>query len=365
MGDKKKILILAGGTGGHVMPALAVAKKLQQEGHSVHWLGTTQGIEARLVPLSNIPLSYIHISGIRRVSWLAKLYALGLIFNALLQSLSIMRKLKPDAVLSMGGYVSGPGGIAAWLLGIPLILHEQNAIPGWTNRFLARFAKKIMVAFPEAIKKMASQKVIEVGNPVRAEIVAIPSPATRFDSSTVPAVKILIIGGSQGASILNSLLPEALSLLEPEGLQVWHQTGKAGFELTKEAYAKHQITAKVTAFIEEMAEAYAWADIIICRAGALTIAEVSCVGLASILVPFPYAVDDHQTYNAKFLSEKNAAFLLPQTHLTAQSLQKHIVQLRDNPEQRLKMAMASRDLGKPLATEIVAKQCIEVSCGTT
>lgn len=363
MDDKKKILILAGGTGGHVMPALAVAKKLKAEGHQVHWLGTIDGFEAKIVPKANIPLSIINVNKIRRMTWLQKIVGISSIARALVQSLHFMRQYKPDVVLSMGGYVAGPAGIASWLLGIPLVVHEQNAIPGWTNRILAKFAKQIMVAFPKAGQVLKAKNIIEVGNPVREEIVAIPSPNSRLKSFD-DELKILILGGSQGAQSLNAAIPETLSLMKDKKLTIWHQTGALGFASTQESYAKWGLTARVDEFIDNMAEAYAFADIIICRAGALTIAEIACIGVASILIPFPYAVDDHQTFNAKFLSDAKAAFLLPQTQLNPQTLKKLIEQLANHPEQRINMAVASRHLGKPLAAEMVAKQCIEVSGGT-
>lgn len=368
----KKVMILAGGTGGHVMPALAVAQYLQEKNVSIHWLGTRAGFEARLVPQAGIKISYVDIQGLRRTKWYAWALAPWRIAKAILQSLQIMIKERPDVVLSMGGYVAGPGSIAAWLLRRPLVLHEQNAISGWTNRLLSKFAKRIMVAFPDVFSE-TKQKVAFTGNPIRKEILALPPPEERFSffanevnaSETKTQCHLLILGGSQGAQILNQTVPEALALLLPhQRPKVWHQTGKNQLEQTKADYAHHHIEAEVTDFIQDMAKAYAWADIVICRSGALTVAELSVVGIASILVPFPYAVDDHQTFNAKYLSDQEGAFLLPQSSLSAQSLQSILLEYINHPEKRFAVAKACRQLAKPLATTNVAELCLEVSCGS-
>jgi len=366
--SSKKVMILAGGTGGHVMPALAVAQYLQEKNVAIHWLGTQAGFEARLVPQAGITISYIDIQGLRRTKWYAWALAPWRITKALLQSLRVMLRERPDVVLSMGGYVAGPGSVAAWLLRCPLVLHEQNAISGWTNRVLSKFAKRIMVAFPNVFSEVI-QKVTFTGNPIRKEILALPSPDERFIEEEKIQEEVtchlLILGGSQGAQILNQTVPQALALL-PLKLRpkVWHQTGKSQLEQTKVNYAEHGIEAEVTDFIQDMAKAYAWADIVICRSGALTVAELSAVGVASILVPFPYAVDDHQTFNAKYLSDREGAFLLPQSALSAESLQKILLEYINNPAKRLAVAKACRQLAKPLATTDVAELCLEVSCGS-
>ncbi|MCS5710807.1 undecaprenyldiphospho-muramoylpentapeptide beta-N-acetylglucosaminyltransferase [Candidatus Berkiella aquae] len=356
-----KVMILAGGTGGHVMPALAVARHLRQQGHQVHWLGTRAGIEARLVPQEDLPISFIDIQGIRGKKIITLLQAPFRICKAIVQSYRVLASVKPDAVLCMGGYVSGPGAIAAWLRRCPIVLHEQNAIAGWTNRVLANFAKRIMVAFPNAFKKHLD-KIIETGNPVRQDILNILPPKERLKLRQTP-VRVLVLGGSQGATKLNEVLPQAFALLPQDQCpQIWHQTGKNNLATTQKAYTDCQVIAQVSDFIQDMQEAYAWADIVICRAGALTIAEISAVGLPSILIPFPFAVDDHQTHNAKYLSDHGAAFLLAQSELTPNKLHELLLDLIINPDKRLGMAMASHALAKPLATTIVAEQCLEVSC---
>jgi UDP-N-acetylglucosamine--N-acetylmuramyl-(pentapeptide) pyrophosphoryl-undecaprenol N-acetylglucosamine transferase len=257
----------------------------------------------------------------------------------------------------MGGYAAGPGALAAWLLGRPLILHEQNAIAGWTNRVLSRFAKKIMVAFPEVFAELA-RKVVFTGNPVRQEILNLIR-----EGKSEGKLNLLILGGSQGASILNQTVPQALALLpEEKRPHVWHQTGKNHLEATKANYLNSKIEAKVSDFIQDMAKAYAWADVVICRSGALTVAEIAAVGVASILIPFPYAVDDHQTFNAKYLSSQGGAFLLAQSSLSASSLSALLLDLIDNPVKRRVMAMACLQLAKPNATHDVAEHCLEVSC---
>lgn len=361
----KKVLIMAGGTGGHVMPALAVAEYLKEQGAAIHWLGTQSGIEARLVPLAQIPISYIEIQAIRRTTWHNKLLAPWRILKALLQSIRILQQQKPDVVLSMGGYVSGPGALAAWLLKYPLILHEQNAVAGWTNEILAKFARKVLVAFPQVFANHAN-KVVWAGNPVRKTLLSLPQPEARYQAKQTLSspLNILILGGSQGARSLNELIPQALALIpKNKRPHIWHQTGKNHLTATSALYAQQQISANLSEFIEDMAQAYEWADLIICRAGALTVAEIAAVGVASILVPFPYAVDDHQTLNAKYLSDQQAAILMPQSQLNAQKLSQIILDFIDQPARCLAMAQACHSLAKPLATRMVAEQCLEVSSG--
>lgn len=347
-------MIMAGGTGGHVMPALAVARYLQEKGVQIHWLGTRAGIEARLVPQAGIPLSFIDIQGLRRNKSISWVFVPWKIAKAILQSYRILAKERPQSVLCMGGYAAGPGAIAAWLLRLPIVLHEQNAIPGVTNKILARFAQRIMVAFPQVFNEFPA-KVKVTGNPVRKEILAV-------QKTYLEGCRILVLGGSLGATKLNEIVPEALSLLpEQKRPQIWHQTGKQHLQGTQAHYAKYKISAQTVEFIDDMAKAYAWADVVICRSGALTIAELAAVGLPSILIPFPYAVDDHQTANAKYLSEKGGAYLLPQATLTAKMLMTVLQELIDNPQKRRYMAMACKDLAKPLATSSVAEFCLEAS----
>jgi len=360
--NKIKVTIIAGGTGGHVMPALAVARHLKQLGHQVHWLGTRAGIEARLVPQENIPLSFIDIQGLRGKKAYILLFAPFKILKAIVQSYRVLAKERPNAVLCMGGYVSGPGAIAAWVLRCPIVLHEQNAVAGWTNRVLANFASSIMVAFPNAFRGRKTTNIVETGNPVRQDILNVLPPVERLGSRQ-SQVRVLILGGSQGATKLNEVIPKAFALLPVEQRPlVWHQTGKNNLEITKRAYEDCEVKAQVSDFIQDMKEAYSWADMVICRSGALTTAEICAVGLPSILIPFPFAVDDHQTFNAQHLSERGAALLIKQSALTPQDLSELLLDLIKHPEKRLAMAIASHALAKPLATTIVAEQCLEVSC---
>lgn len=352
-----RILIMAGGTGGHVFPALAVADKLRAEGVDIAWLGTRHGLESRVVPAANIPLYTIPISGLRGKGALGWLLAPFRITYAVLVAMGIVHKLKPGAVLGMGGFVTGPGGIAGWLLRRPLLVHEQNAIAGLTNRLLARFADTVMEAFPAAFSDRYSP--VQTGNPVRKDIAALASPEQRL-ADRHGAIHILVIGGSLGARALNEVVPAALAELDAQARpQVWQQTGKAMHEQTCADYAARAIPARVDAFIDDMAEAYAWADVVICRAGALTIAELAVAGVASILVPYPHAVDDHQTANARFLEQAGAAVLLPQGKLTTAVLAEQLQELMHNRERLLNMAMAARQQARASATDDVAKLCLQ------
>lgn len=335
-----KIVITAGGTGGHVFPGLALAKALQEKNYSVLWLGTNHGIEARLVPENHIPLQIIHIRGLRGKSILQKLLTPFRLIKATFEAFRFLRHEKPDVVVGMGGYVAGPGGIAAKLAGIPLIIHEQNSIAGMTNRYLAKIANKVLCGFPEVFP--AKTHALVVGNPVRKEISRIPQQV-RHD--TVP--HLLIIGGSLGAQILNEIVPQALSLL-PSNVrpEVWHQTGQKDYDATVRCYKTLGITAKIVPFIDDMADAYQWADLLLSRAGALTIAELTTVGLAAILIPYPHAVDDHQTVNAQYVVKAGGAVLIPQKTLTPSLLSTKLKQLFTEPELLQKMSAASRQLRK-------------------
>jgi UDP-N-acetylglucosamine--N-acetylmuramyl-(pentapeptide) pyrophosphoryl-undecaprenol N-acetylglucosamine transferase len=362
--DIKKVLIVAGGTGGHVIPALSVAEHFNARGVDVHWIGTSQGIEARLVSEMNIPLSYIEIEGLRGHSWQRWLKAPWQITKAIFQAAQVIRQEKPNVVLCMGGYVTGPSALAAWLLRVPFVLHEQNAIEGWTNRLLSPFAKRIMVAFPKTFQDKKA-KVIYTGNPVREAILQVPPPDERWQNYDERRLRVLVLGGSLGATILNETVPKAMMLFSfADRPEIWHQTGNRHLAKTQALYEQNGIEGKVTDFITDMSNAYAWADVIICRSGALTIAEIAAVGVSSILIPFPYATDDHQTHNARFLSDGAAAILLPQTQLNEKILYEILKALKEDPKKRLTMARASREFANPQATIKVAEQCCEVGCGT-
>ncbi len=311
------VLIMAGGTGGHVFPALAVAEELRQRSCSIVWLGTARGIEARLVPAAGIPVEWITVTGLRGrglIGWLLAPFAL---LRALAQSLAVVRRRRPGVVLGLGGFASGPGGIAAWLLRRPLVIHEQNAIAGLTNRILSHFATTVAEAFPDSFK---STEVVTTGNPVRSAIASLPAPAERF-ANRGARLRLLVFGGSQGAAILNRVLPEALAALPPaERPEVLHQTGRDRHTAVAADYAARGVEAEVREFIDDMPATYAWADLAICRSGALTVAELAAAGLGAILVPFAAAVDDHQTANARFLESRGAAVVLREQTLTPSAL---------------------------------------------
>ena len=356
----KNILIMAGGTGGHVYPALAVADNLKEKGFELFWLGTEKGLESRVVPDNGYPLLTIDVVGVRGKGVLRLLLTPIMLLIALFQALMIMIKVRPVAVLGMGGFASGPGGIAAWLKRIPLLIHEQNAIAGLTNRLLAPFAVSVIAAFPGAFK--ASKKLTITGNPVRREITNIPEPNIRFAKRESHHLNILIIGGSLGAKKLNEVIPRALHELNDEyQIEIKHQSGEHHFAATEAEYKKLDLNAAVVPFIDDMAAAYAWADLIICRAGALTVAEVAASGVASVLIPFPYAVDDHQTANARYLSTKEAAILIQETQLNVNKLKACLLNLIQSPEKLLTMANKARSLAKPDATDAVAGLCMEAA----
>jgi UDP-N-acetylglucosamine--N-acetylmuramyl-(pentapeptide) pyrophosphoryl-undecaprenol N-acetylglucosamine transferase len=360
MKDKqlKRVLIMAGGTGGHVFPGLALAQALRAEGVEVHWLGTSQGLEARLVPEANLPLHIVTIGGLRGKNLKTLLTAPLKLTRAVLQARRIIRQVNPQVVVGMGGFASGPGGIASWLLGYPLIIHEQNAKAGMTNKMLARIAKKILQGFPNAFQ--GNDRVLTIGNPVRENIENIIPPASRFASSRKP-LRLLILGGSLGAQALNELVPKALSRLDAaERPEVWHQAGDKHIEKTKAQYADLNVQANLSAFVTDMAEAYAWADVVICRAGALTVAELCAAGVCAIFVPFPFAVDDHQTANARFMVSHQAAFCIQQKDLTDERLAAIVKQLSDSPEQRLSMANAAYQLRKTQVAEKIVDICKEI-----
>ena len=354
----KNILIMAGGTGGHVYPALAVADNLKEKGFKLFWLGTSKGMESKVVPDHGYPLLKINVAGVRGNGFLRLLFTPFMLMIALFQALMIMVKVRPVAVLGMGGFASGPGGVAAWLMRIPLLIHEQNAIAGLTNRLLAPFAVSVMAAFPGAFKE--SKKLSITGNPVRKDIVNVPMPEKRYADRDSTVLKILVLGGSLGAKRINEVVPETLhALVDDCHLEVKHQCGERHLADTTAAYNKYNIDVEILPFINNMAEVYAWADIVICRAGALTVAELAASGVGSILIPFPYAVDDHQTENAKYLSVEGAAILIQEAQLNIEKLKELLLKLCHAPEQLMQMAVKTRSLSKPQATNDVARLCME------
>jgi UDP-N-acetylglucosamine--N-acetylmuramyl-(pentapeptide) pyrophosphoryl-undecaprenol N-acetylglucosamine transferase len=354
----KRILIMAGGTGGHVYPALAVAESLRANDVQILWLGTESGLEARVVPEKGYNLSTIRVAGLRGKNLLRILLAPLTIAVALFQSMKIIRQFKPDAVLGMGGYVSGPGGIAAWILRVPLYIHEQNAIAGLTNRLLAPLATYVMQGFPDTFK--STKHLQTTGNPVREEILSLASSAKLNSEESKDDICLLVLGGSLGARALNQTVPAAMKVLDSDSrIQIWHQTGPKHLQQTKENYERYGLKgARVDAYIEDMADAYEWADLVLCRAGALTLAELCVVGLASVLIPFPYAVDDHQTANAKHLSDAGAAVLLPESELDAGKLASLLGGLCHARTRLRTMAESTRKLAYLNATTEVAEICL-------
>lgn len=353
------ILVLAGGTGGHVYPALAVAEVLQQESHDIVWLGTRAGLESRIVPAAGIRMEWISVSGLRGKGVIAGIFAPFRLLLALTQSLRLMIRHRPAAVLGMGGFASGPGGLAAWMLRRPLVIHEQNAIAGLTNRLLARLARVVLQAFPGSFS--ASVNAETVGNPVRAAITALEDPELRYAEREGP-LHLLILGGSLGALALNRIVPAALALL-PDDLQpvVRHQAGERTIEEARSAYRAHDIEVQLQPFIEDMAEAYAWADLVVCRAGALTVAELSAAGLPAIFVPYPFAVDDHQTANARPMTDAGAAALLPENELSDESLACLLKNWLKSRDELLARARKSRALAHPDALRRIATCCMEAA----
>jgi len=347
-----KALVMAGGTGGHVFPALAVAQHIVAGGGQVHWLGSQGGMEVELVTKHGFAISTLPVAGVRGGGVARKLSAPLKIARSVLGALAVIRREQPTVVIGFGGFASGPGGVAARLAGVPLVVHEQNAIAGLTNRVLATVSDKVMVAFPGALKGAEW-----TGNPVRAEIAALAAPEVRWRDRTGP-IRLLVVGGSLGAQVLNESVPQALAVLGA-GVRVVHQSGEKHLEALQASYRRAGVEGELVAFIKDMAARYAEADLVICRAGAVTVAELSAAGVASILVPFPHAVDDHQTANARFLADQGAAVLLPQKELTAQGLASLIRGM--DRARLLDMAMKARALGKPEAARVVAERCIELA----
>jgi UDP-N-acetylglucosamine--N-acetylmuramyl-(pentapeptide) pyrophosphoryl-undecaprenol N-acetylglucosamine transferase len=350
------VLIMAGGTGGHIFPGIAVAQALQARDVSVVWLGSAGGLETRLVAQAGIPLETVAITGIRGKGVLALLGAPLKILRALIAAWKLIGVLRPRSVLSMGGYVAGPGGIAAWLRGVPLVVHEQNSIPGATNRILARFAKKQLCGFRNVF-----QQGQWIGNPVRADIAALPDPGLRFKDRNGVA-RLLVLGGSQGAQALNTRVPQALAQMSAaQRPQVRHQCGAKLAEAARAAYTQAGVAASVEPFIDDMAAAYGWADLVLCRAGALTLAELAAAGVGAILVPFPFAVDDHQTHNAQSTVAANAAVLLAESNASAERINSVLTELLADKARLLDMARAARSLAKPEAAQDIAEICLQVA----
>lgn len=354
--NARPVMILAGGTGGHIFPGIAVAHALRERDVPVVWMGSAGGMETRLVPAQQIAIDTLKIGGLRGKGTLALLTAPFRLARALADAIAIVRRQRPRSVLSMGGFAAGPGGIAAWLLRRPLIVHEANRAPGFTNRVLAKFARRVLCGFPGSGLGAAAQTV---GNPVRAEVAALPVPAQRFAGRS-ETLRLLVLGGSQGARALNTTVPAALATLTDRVVQVRHQCGQTLLAEAQAAYAQAGVSASIEPFIQDMADAYGWADLVICRAGAMTLAELCAAGVGALLVPFPAAVDDHQTRNAEYLAERGAARLLPQH----QDLQNRLcASLREllTPDRAALRAMAenARAAALPEATTTVAGICIE------
>ncbi|WP_040523137.1 undecaprenyldiphospho-muramoylpentapeptide beta-N-acetylglucosaminyltransferase [Aliiglaciecola lipolytica] len=349
----KTILIMAGGTGGHVFPGIAVAKELELRNWRIHWLGTAQRMEADIVPKAGFQISFIDVAGVRGNGVIRLLKAPIQIVRAVMQAMQVIKETKPDVVLGMGGFASGPGGIAAWLRGVPLVVHEQNALPGFTNKVLAKIASRVLTGFNQAFGKQPEGKYSWVGNPVRNDFVNLPAKQVSDEKC-----KVLIVGGSLGASALNTHVPPALANVD--NIEVRHQSGKGHAQAVTDVYQQQWPDAsnwQVMEFIDDMAQAYAWADVVICRAGALTVAEVAMVGVAAIFVPLPHAVDDHQTFNAKALVDHHAAILLPQPQLEEGGLKVIIQQLVDDAQSRITMGQKANSLAKPNATKTVSDIC--------
>ncbi len=352
------VMVMAGGTGGHIFPALAVADWLKQQGCRITWLGSAGSMEARVVPEYGYPLEQIDIRGVRGAGIKRLLLAPFEILHALWQALSVIRRTEPSLVLGMGGFVTGPGGVVAKLLRIPLVIQEQNAIPGMTNRILSKLANRVFEAFPGSFE--SSEDIQTSGNPVRREIVELAQPAERFAQHTGP-VRLLVLGGSLGARAINQTLPQALALLaQGDRPIVRHQSGEKLLDETREAYRLSGVEAEIKPFEKDMAAAYGWADLVLCRAGAITVSELAAVGLGSVLVPYPHAVDDHQTHNARFLVDAGAARLLQQDEMDADRLADTLRPLLQDRKKLLAMAQAARDVAIADAAGIIGQACLEM-----
>lgn len=342
-----RILIMAGGTGGHVFPALAVANYLAEQGWQMSWLGTKGGLESRVVPAHKIDIDWLSVAGVRGKGLFSKIKAVLLLIKACGQAWRILRRRKPDVVLGMGGFVSGPGGLVAKLMGIPLVIHEQNRVPGTTNRLLAKWANRVLEAFPGSFDKKIN--ALWSGNPLRKELIGIPE---KKEHQPGDAVRLLVIGGSQGAQVLNQVVPDAVAVVS--GLKVRHQTGEIMRTQVEQRYQELGVDAEVSAFIEDMAEAYRWADIAVCRAGAMTVSELAAAGIPAVLIPLPHAIDDHQNANARYLADVGGAMILPQKDLSPETLAERIKVVIEHVAE---MSKKTRACAKLDATEAVALCC--------
>lgn len=358
----QQVLIMAGGTGGHVYPAMAVAETLRARGYGIAWLGTSKGLEARVVPAKGFTIHFISAVGVRGKGFIDLLKAPFLMLQGLVESMRVIRRVDPVVVLGMGGFVTVPGGLASWLMRKPLVIHEQNAVAGTANRLLSRFAVRALQGFPGALDDAE-----ETGNPVRAEITTMTQKSISTDE--LPALRLLVLGGSLGAKPINDVLPAMLSKLRATTrLQVRHQTGITTHDATRTLYrdaglSLDNLDLRVDAYIEDMASAYQWADLVLCRAGAITLAEIACAGLPAILVPLPHAIDDHQNRNAAHFVEEGAAILMPQAGLTAETLAQTIARLASDRRELAAMAREARSLARPDAASKVADVCVEASRG--
>ncbi len=354
------ILIFAGGTGGHVFPALAVAKKIEQQKVPIVWIGTKKGIESKVVDKEGLRIKWILVSGLRGKGFSAYLIAPVKLTLAALQVIWFLLRYRPCAVLGMGGFVSGPGGLIASLLRRPVIIHEQNAIAGLTNRILAPFAKTILTGFPSTFARKNTEFV---GNPVREEITQIHREFEIAEPADRP-IRILIIGGSLGAQIFNKVVPAAVAQLpNNDRPELWHQSGEHKLDYAQKQYSDHKVVARVEEFIESMHEAYGWADLVICRAGAITVAELAIAGVGAILIPYPYAVDDHQTVNGGALEHANAAILIQEHELTETKLANLIQDLLTHRSKLKEFSKAAQKIAKPNAADDVAKVCLRACLG--
>jgi UDP-N-acetylglucosamine--N-acetylmuramyl-(pentapeptide) pyrophosphoryl-undecaprenol N-acetylglucosamine transferase len=359
---KQTVLIMAGGTGGHVFPALAAARVLRERGFEPVWLGTRKGLEAKLVPPAQIEIEWISMSGLRGKGLSTLLLAPFKVAQSIWQSLRVIRRRKPVVVLGCGGFVAGPGGVAAWLTRRPLVIHEQNAVAGMTNRMLAKLARRVLEAFPKSFPP--GTRAEQVGNPVRREIAELPPPEQRFADRQGP-LRLLVIGGSQGAMKLNATVPAALASIDVAARPVViHQAGERHLALVRETYEKYGVHADIRAFITDMAEAYGWADVVVCRSGAMTVSELAAAGLPAIFVPFAAAVDDHQTLNAQFLVDAQAGLSIAERDLTPERLAEELKKLLEGGREQLKtMAMRARSVAITDADVRLADACVAAAGG--
>lgn len=356
---RRDVLIMAGGTGGHVFPALAVAHELAERGYQVQWLGAPGGMEQQLVPRAGYPLHVLSVRGVRRGGLARLVSAPWMLAGTVIRAWRLARVLRPVVAVGFGGFASGPGGLGARLAGVPLVLHEQNAVPGLTNRWLAHLAERVFQAFPGSFGKRIGAEI--VGNPVRAEISALPEPGPRYAERT-GSLRILITGGSQGALALNRTLPWLLATVLGPDLDIVHQAGRGRSDEARAAWHEAGVEARVVEFIEDMADELARADLLICRAGALSVWEAAVAGVAALFVPLPTAVDDHQTLNARWLADQGAAVLLPQDRLDEEGLSEAVSGLCERPNLQA-MAEKARALAQTDSAARVARACEEVARG--